>query len=73
MKTPAEIVIEKCGGHKEVARITGRSLATVYKWTYPPERSGTGGEVPLGAAKSLLAAARRGEVDISPADFFGDA
>jgi len=66
----ARNVIDKCGGEKIVAGLIGRSLSTVYKWTYPREQGGTGGWVPTVAQKKLMEAARRGEVDLAPADFF---
>ena len=63
-------VIQKCGGVSAVARLTGRTSSWVYKWTYPKDRNGRDGLVPYEDAERLLAAARRGEVDIAPSDFF---
>lgn len=66
----AQHVISKVGGVSKVAAICGRTTSWVYKWTYPKERSGRGGVVPHEDAEALLAAARRGEIELSPADFF---
>lgn len=66
----AEQVIKKVGGVAKTATICGRTHSWVYKWTYPKDRSGRGGIVPHEDAVRLLQAARRGECDLSPADFF---
>ena len=46
MKTPAEIIIGLLGGKKAVAYICRTSLSSIYRWTYPKERGGTGGNIP---------------------------
>lgn len=67
----AKHVIERCGGFRTVATITGRSLPRIYYWTYPrTKRGGTGGIIPADAQISLMNAAMRGEVDLEPRDFF---
>lgn len=66
----AQDVIEKVGGVAKVAKICGRTPSWVYKWTYPKNRNGRGGVVPHEDAEALLAAARRGEIDLTPEDFF---
>ena len=66
----AQKVIEKCGGFEATARITGRSISIVHRWTYPKDKSGTGGHIPYPSQVEILKAAKRGEVDVSPADFF---
>lgn len=67
----ASNVIAKCGGARKVAQIIGRDPSWVYKWTYPEGRSsGRGGLVPDKDQQKLMAAARRGEIDLSPEDFF---
>lgn len=69
----AKHIITKCGGAKRAAELTGRHWSSIYKWTYPREQGGTGGLVPAEAQAELMGAARRGEVDLTPADFFEDA
>ncbi len=66
----ASNIIEKCGGHARTAELCGRTKSWVYKWTYPKDRSGRGGIVPHEDAEKLLLAAKRGLVDLTPADFF---
>ena len=66
----AEQVIEKCGGIKRTAELVGKSESWVYRWTYPSSKGGTNGRVPQSAQFLLLEAAKRGDVDISPDDFF---
>ena len=66
----ADAVIRKCGGHAQVARWLGLSLAQIYRWTYPRERGGTGGLVPARRQGELLAKARAAGIDLTPADFF---
>ena len=73
IQNPAQVVIDKCGGHAVVAEITGRALSAVYKWTYPRERQGSNGLIPAEAQAMLMAAAQRGEVDLEPSDFFRNA
>lgn len=69
-KTPAEIIIEKLGGHQAVAAMLGCDVSRVYRWTYPVERGGTGGNVPHKHQNALLIAARDKGIAIEPADFF---
>lgn len=59
-----------CGGYAEVARITGRSLVRVRRWTYPKERGGTGGLVPSDCQQVLLEGARQNGVNLKPEHFF---
>ena len=66
----AQNVIKKCGGVSAVARITKRAESSIYKWTYPKDKGGTDGLIPSEVQVMLMDAARRGEVDLEPADFF---
>lgn len=66
----ASRVIEKCGGVAAVSKITGRAAPSIHKWRHPKEKGGTGGLVPTDAQTRLMAAAQRGEIDLSPDDFF---
>lgn len=69
-KSPADIVIEKFGGHRVVAEILDLDLSRVYRWTYAPENGGTGGTIPQKHQIPLMDAARERGIDLSPADFF---
>lgn len=70
MRTAAEQVIEKCGGVQNVAEWLGLDLSTVYRFTYPRERGGTGGVIPANHQAPLLQKARDNGVDLRPDDFF---
>jgi hypothetical protein len=65
----ARHVIQKCGGAKVVQRITGRAIVTIHKWSLP-KPAGCGGLIPTECQQLLMDAARRGEVNLEPADFF---
>ena len=68
----AERVISKCGGVEQTALLARCTKNWVYRWAYPKSDGGTGGLVPRKAQEALLAAARRGECEITPEDFFGN-
>ena len=76
MKSPkspnkvAEIVIEKCGGFPQAAKLSGASESWVHRWTYTKANGGTDGHVPTKAQKELLKSAGLGLVALEPADFF---
>lgn len=62
-RTQAERVLAKFGGARRLSALLdhlGRSKdpASIYKWTYPKERGGTGGVIPTSAWKDLILAAR---------------
>jgi hypothetical protein len=69
-KSPAEIVIEKFGGHAVIAEVLGVSVSRVYRWTYPESRGGTGGLIPQKHQAPLLNAAREKQIELAPVDFF---
>lgn len=70
MRTPAEIVIDVCGGHEAVAEMCGVHLSRVYRWTYPIDRGGTGGVIPTKHQGKLLEAARERNIPLKPEHFF---
>lgn len=70
MKTPAETVIEICGGHRVVADLCGVDVTRVYRWTYPAAKGGTGGLVPARHQAKLLKEARERDIPLEPSDFF---
>lgn len=63
-------VIQKCGGVPRTASLAETSENWVYRWRLDKDKGGTGGVIPPKAQMKLLEAASRGEVDISPSDFF---
>lgn len=70
MMEPAATVIRICGGVEAVAEMAERHVTRVHRWTYPRERGGTGGKIPMDAAEKLLAAARERGIDLAPEHFF---
>lgn len=69
-KSPAEIVIEKFGGHAAVAELLKVDVSRIYRWTYPRKKGGTDGLVPQKHQAPLMAKAREKQIDLRPADFF---
>ncbi|MCC7253839.1 hypothetical protein [Hyphomicrobium sp.] len=67
---PAKSVIEKLGGVEAVAKVTGKHVSRIYRWTYPVERGGTGGLIPQREIPRLIEHARRKGVALAHADFF---
>lgn len=70
MKNPADVVIERFGGHAVVAEICGVHVSRVYRWTYETAQGGTGGHIPAKHQVALMKAAQERGVDLKPADFF---
>lgn len=68
--TPAERVIEKCGGEAAVAKMAGVDVSRVHRWRYPRSRGGTDGIIPSKHQQPLLEKARAQGIDLTPADFF---
>lgn len=60
-------IIKKLGGAYKVADLLGCHHSRVYRWTYPPERGGTGGSIPANQFRKLLAVAPD---KVKPSDFF---
>lgn len=69
-RSPASRVIAKAGGAAAVAAICAMDVNSVYYWTYPKAKGGTGGIVPAAKAAVLLKWAAAEGIDLTPADFF---
>lgn len=54
LHNPAASIIEKCGGSKAVAKLTGAHCSRVSRWQYAKAQGGTGGVIPHMAAMRLL-------------------
>jgi len=67
---PARSIIQKLGGPNKVAKIAGRDISRVHRWTYPKERGGTGEVIPFEDARQLLRHAAENDFSLSPAEFF---
>ena len=70
MQSPAERVIEKCGGPQATASILGVHVSNVHRWKYPKERGGSDGRVPGRHQYDLIVGAREKGIDLRPEDFF---
>ena len=70
MPSPAQSIIEKCGGHGVVAKICGVHVSRVYRWTYQRGKGGSDGLVPTRHQEKLLRGARERGIDLRPEDFF---
>jgi hypothetical protein len=68
--SPAERVIDKCGGVAVVAELAGVHVSRVHRWTYPKSRGGSNGIIPSANQQRILDAARARGIDLSPDDFF---
>jgi len=70
----AKRVIDKFGGEANIARILsehyGRTLhrSTVYRWTWPQSKGGTGGLIPTRNLRSLITIAREEGIFLTPQD-----
>ena len=69
-KSPAERVIEKCGGPQVVATVLGIDVSNVHRWKYPKDRDGQGGMVPSHYAQALLDCSLARGWNLQPDDFF---
>lgn len=67
---PASSVLALIGGVEVAARITGKHVSRVYRWTYPRERGGTGGVIPHEDATKLLKWASESDIPLSASHFF---
>lgn len=67
----AQRVIAKFGGVPALAKAAGLSLNSVYKWTYPKERGGTGGLIPADKLPVVLDAAAAAGIEITVDDLRG--
>lgn len=72
-------IIAKFGGASELCRMVNMVLrpdevpwapSTIYRWTYPVEAQGTGGEIPTRKIKTVLRAARLAGILITIEDLY---
>ena len=66
---PAKSIIDAIGGAAVAARVTGKHISRVYRWTCSASRGGTGGVVPHEDALKLLAYARENDLPLVADDF----
>lgn len=72
MLEPAHTIIRICGGFEAVARMTGREVTRVRRWTYTREKGGTGGLIPSDIQPVLMKEARAQGIDLRPEHFFAE-
>jgi hypothetical protein len=66
---PAKSILDIIG-YETAARVTGKHISRIYRWTYPSGvRQGTGGIIPHADSLKLLMHARKEELPITEADF----
>ena len=53
-----------------VANALRIAATTVYRWTYPVERGGTGGVIPIKRMHQMIAYAGKKKIRLSIKDFF---
>lgn len=73
----ASQIIEKFGSVPALSRAlaaagVGRDLTTIYKWTYPKDKGGTGGYIPTSAHADIKKAARREGILLTAQDWYGE-
>lgn len=75
----AQSVVAKFGGPRELARIFKEcsddpndhyNPSTIYRWMYPKEAGGCGGELPLAALQLIMRVARLAGVILTTADIY---
>jgi len=76
----AEHIISKCSpdgtfraGVMAICGWCDLEPPSVYRWTYPVERGGTGGYIPFLKARLVLRMARSMGIPLQPSDFFDPA
>lgn len=75
--TPAEIVIAKFGGARNLMRALKQvdpemalNPSSIYRWTYPKSKGGTGGVIPTRTLPKLMKAARLVGIFITSEDLY---
>jgi len=70
-------VFDRFGGVMKTAKALkalgpqhARDRSTLYRWTYPREKNGTGGLIPASAMPSIMRAARLHGIVIRPDDIY---
>jgi len=66
--SPAAYVIRVMHGVRATARVVGCYPSTVYKWLWPLEKRGCGGEIPRLARRAILIYAKAHGLDINATD-----
>ena len=65
---PAKSILDLIGV-EIAAKVTGKHISRVYRWTYPTKRGGTGGIIPHADALKLLKYARANRIALNETHF----
>ena len=69
MMKPAHDIVTALGGNTAVADICGVSRATVWKWSQPRKKGGTGGVIPVEHAPKIVDAGKKIGLDVPLSTF----
>lgn len=69
-RTQAERIIAKFGNARNLAKLLGKDPASVYRWTHPVAKGGTGGLIPSSAMIKVMKAARAEGVLLTVEDLY---
>jgi hypothetical protein len=69
---PASRIIKLLGGERAVAKVAGTTVTCPYRWQYPRENGGAGGQIPARHIPALIRYAKTLGIELSPNDFFRD-
>ena len=79
IRPQAQTLVAKFGGPRELSRILEQCSddpkdhidpSTIYRWMYPKDKGGTGGEIPLQSLRLILKCARLAGVMLKSADIY---
>lgn len=68
--SPARTVIELCGGDLAVSKMVGRGVIRVRRWSWPREKGGSDGIIPVDVMLTLLSSAPANGIRGLTADHF---
>lgn len=73
MLNDAHSIIRQFGGVKKLANAINKDPATIYRWTYPKSKNGTGGLIPSSALNKVIDAAKRLNIELQQSDHYREA
>ena len=69
MINDAALIIKLFGGVKSLANAINKDPATIYRWTYPKNKGGTGGLIPSAALRKITEAAQHLNISLYEHEF----
>lgn len=70
LMSQAERIIDKFNGRYNLARLIGKQPSTIYRWTYPRSKGGTGGLIPNKDLPLIRKAAREQGIYLTEKDLY---